>query len=458
MGTAWIITHARTPRGRGKKDVGKLSGIHPQELFAQTLSAVVKRGGIDAKSIDDVIAGVVSEYGEQGANLARNAVLAAGLPENVTDLRFTVTTGMGGTGVVATLENGPGPIVMYRADMDALAVEEGTGLDYASTVRVRRDDGSESPVGHVCGHDAHVVWMLGMARVLAQTTDTWSGTAVLIGQPAEELIAGAQAMVDDGLYDVAPKPDAFVAMHTAPVPVGMLAAAGGERMAGTDQLDIVFHGVGGHGSMPQLAKDPVLMAALAVVEFQTIVSRTIAPNETAVLTVGAVQAGSAYNVIPADALLKVNLRWFNPYVREQLIAGIRAVSEGIARSYGMPDDQLPTITMAGGSTPLVNDFRLTDQLASVLGGVIGADNVVTQLPALAGSEDCHLLKGPHQDVPLAYLMVGAADPQVCADAAAAGKLFPYTPHSPDYVVDLAAVPFGTRVASHAMLELLGTAS
>jgi hippurate hydrolase len=377
--------------------------------------------------------------------------------QTLADLGFAVTTGIGGTGVVATLENGPGPTVMYRADMDALAVQEATGLDYASTARARREDGGDSPVAHVCGHDAHVVWMLGMARVLAQTTDTWSGTAVLIGQPAEELIVGAQAMVDDGLYDAAPKPDTFVAMHTAPVPVGMVAAVGGERMAGTDQLDIVFHGIGGHGSMPQLSKDPVLMAALAVVEFQSIVSRTIAPNETAVLTVGAVQAGSAYNVIPDRARLKVNLRWFNPYVREQLLAGIRAICDGIARSYGMPDDQLPVITIGGGSTPLVNDSRLTDRVASELGGVIGADNVITQLPALAGSEDCHLLKGPYDDVPLAYLLVGVADPQVYADAAAAGKLFPYAPHSPNYAVDLAAIGFGVNVASHAMLGLLGAA-
>ncbi|MBS9535123.1 amidohydrolase [Mycobacterium sp. M1] len=375
------------------------------------------------------------------------------------DLGFTVTTGIGRTGVVATLDNGPGPVVMYRADMDALPVREDTGLDYASTAHVRHGDADgagETPVGHLCGHDAHVTWMLGMARVLAQTTDTWTGTAVLIGQPAEELIAGAQAMIDDGLYDVIPKPDAFVALHTAPVPVGMVVAVGGERMAGTDQLDIVFHGVGGHGSMPQLAKDPVLMAAQAVVQFQSIVSRTVAPHETAVLTVGSLQAGSAYNVIPDRACLKVNLRWFNPYVRQQLLDGIRAVCDGIAHSNGMPDDLRPEITMHGGSTPLTNDTGLTGRLASALGGAVGAQNVVTQLPAVTGSEDCHLLKGPHADVPLAYLMVGVADPKVYADAAAKGKLFPYAPHSPEYVVDPAAIGFGTEVASRAMLELLRT--
>ena len=374
------------------------------------------------------------------------------------DLRFTVTTGIGGTGVVATLENGPGPTVMYRADMDALPVEEATGLDYASTVRVRREDGSETPVAHVCGHDAHVVWMLGMAKVLAQTSDAWSGTAVLVGQPAEELIGGAQAMVDDGLYDVAPKPDALVALHTAPVPVGLLAAAGGERMAGTDQVDVVFRGVGGHGGMPQLARDPVLMAALAVVEYQSIVSRVISPQETAVLTVGAIEAGSTHNVIPDEARLKISVRWFSRHVREQLLAGIRTISDSIARGYGVPDDLLPEITVGGESAPLVNDTRLTARLAAALGGVFGTGNVVTELPALAGSEDCHLLKGPHSDVPLAYLMIGVADPQVYADAAADGRLFPYMMHSPDYLVDLAAIPFGVKVAGHAMLELLGAGS
>jgi amidohydrolase len=396
----------------------------------------------------------IHRHPELGFMETRTADIVA---KALADLGFAVTTGIGGTGVAAILHNGSGPTVMYRADMDALSVEEATGLEYASTVRVSRDGGAESPVGHVCGHDAHVTWMLGMANVLAQKTDAWSGTAVLIGQPAEELIAGAQAMVDDGLYEIVPRPDSFVAMHTAPGPVGMLVASGGPKMAGTDQLDIVFRGVGGHGSMPHLTKDPVLMAALAVVEFQTIVSRTIAPQETAVLTVGSVQAGSDNNVIPDQAVLKVNVRWFSPHVRDQLITGIRAVSEGIARTYGMSENQLPVITMKGGSTPLVNDEGLSKRLAAALGAVIGSANVLTQFPPVPASEDCHLLKGPYTDVPLSYLFVGVADPQVYGDALAAGKLFPYSPHSPDYVVDLAAIPFGTKIASHVMLELLGGA-
>jgi hippurate hydrolase len=207
--------------------------------------------------------------------------------------------------------------------------------------------------------------------------------------------------------------------------------------------------------MPQLTKDPVLMAALAIVQFQTIVSRTIAPQETAVLTVGSVQAGSVNNVIPDRALLKVNLRWFSQPVREQLIAGLRAISEGIARTYGMPEDQLPVFTTQGGSTPLVNDEPLAARLGGALRKVIDSDKVVTQLQAVTASEDCHLLKGPYTDVPLGYLFVGVADQKVCEEAWADGKSFPYSPHSPDYIVDLAAIPFGAKVASYVVLELLG---
>lgn len=407
---------------------------------------------IDIDEIDRIVAADTHRLVEIFKDLHRNPELGFGevrtariISQALSNLGFTVTTGIGRTGVVAVLANGPGPVVMYRADMDALLVPEATGLDYAS---------SNPAIGHMCGHDAHVTWMLGLAKVLVETTDSWSGTVVLVGQPAEELITGAAAMIDEGLYDVAPRPDAFIAMHTAPVPVGMVAAVGGERMAGTDQLDIVFHGVGGHGSMPQLARDPVLMAAQAVVQFQSIVSRAVAPSETAVLTVGALQAGSAYNVIPDRALLKVNLRWFHAEVREQMLDGIRAICTGIARSYGMPDDRLPEITLAGGATPLVNDPALTDRLATALGEMLSPDNVVRQLPALTGSEDCHLLKGPHLDVPLAYLMVGVADPKVYEQSRARGQLFPYAPHSPDYVVDLSAIPTGTRIAARAMLELI----
>lgn len=394
---------------------------------------------------------------ELGFMEVRTAGIVAGELEA---LGFDVQTGIGETGVVGILENGPGPVVMYRADMDANAVEETSGFDYASKVRVKREDGSESPVAHMCGHDAHVTWMLGMAKVMVDMKDQWSGTMVLVGQPAEEPILGAQAMVDDGLWtehDI-PKPDHFIGIHTAPIPVGTAISSGGPKMAGTDQLDILFKGVGGHGSMPQLTKDPVLMAAMAVVQYQAIVSRVIEPQQTGVLTVGSVQAGSDNNVIPATALVKVNLRWYEPEVREQLVAGIKSVSEGIARTYGMPEDQLPEITMKGHSTPLINDDALAARLAVPLKTLLGEEAVLEEFPPATGSEDVHLLLGPHSDVPFNFLIVGVADPEVFAAAQKEGEgvSFPYSAHNPNFVVDLKAIPVGTRVATVAMMELLGT--
>jgi hippurate hydrolase len=376
-------------------------------------------------------------------------------------LGFTVTTGIGGTGVVGVLKNGDGPVVMYRADMDANAVEEATGLPWASKVRVKRADGAEVPVAHLCGHDAHVTWMLGMAKALVGMKSNWKGTLILVGQPAEEPILGAQAMVDDGLWTKhnLPKPDYFIGIHTAPGPVGVMVSSGGVKQAGTDQLDILFKGVGGHGSMPNLTKDPVLMAAYAITQYQAIVSRVIDPLQTGVVTVGAVQAGVDNNVIPQTALVKANLRWFEPKVREQMLGGIKAISEGIARTYGMPEDQMPVITMKGSSTPLVNDEALATRMATTLKSVFGEKSVITELPAVTGSEDVHLLKGPHTDVPFNFLFVGIADPKVFAAAQRPGQPMrpPFSGHNPNFVVDLSAIPLGTEVATVSMLDLLQSA-
>jgi len=383
---------------------------------------------------------------------------AATVAKELKALGFTVTTGIGGTGVVGVLRNGDGPVVMYRADMDANAVEEATGLPYASKVRVKRPDGAEVPVGHMCGHDAHVTWMLGMAKALTGMKSSWKGTVVLVGQPAEEPITGARAMVDDGLWTKhgLPRPDYFIGMHTAPVPVGVVMSSGGPKMAGTDQLDVLFKGVGGHGSTPQLTKDPVLMAAFAVAQYQAIVSRVIDPQQTGVLTVGSIQAGVDNNVIPQTALVKANLRWFAPTVREQMLVGIKSISEGIARTYGMPEDQMPVITMKGGSTPLVNDEALAARLAVALKPVFGERNLITDFPPATGSEDIHLLKGPHTDVPFNFLVVGVVDPKLFASVQKPGQPMqvPYAAHNPNFIVDLAAIPMGTSVATISMLELL----
>jgi hippurate hydrolase len=396
----------------------------------------------------------IHQHPELGFMETRTSAIVA---KALKSLGFDVTTGIGETGVVGVLKNGDGPVVAYRADMDANAVEEATGLPYASHVRVTRADGLEVPVAHQCGHDAHTTWMLGMAKAMVALKREWSGTLILVGQPAEEIILGARAMVDDGLWTShgLPKPDFLVGLHTVPTSVGTVSSTGGVLMAGTDQLDVLFRGVGGHGSTPHLTKDPVVMAALAVVEYQTIVSRLTDPKETAVLTVGSIQAGTDNNVIPANSLLKLNLRWFNPAIREQMVGAIRAMSDHIALSYGVSEDQLPVITMKGSSTPMITDAALAGRLAGALDGLVGQDNVIRELPARLGSEDFHLLLGPHSDVPYAYLFVGVADPEVYEAAVANGHALPYTLHSPQFVVDPDAIPLGAEIATVAMLELVG---
>lgn len=370
-------------------------------------------------------------------------------------LGYEVKTGIAKTGVVGILRNGAGPTIMWRADMDANAVQEATGLPYASKVRVKRADGEEVPVAHMCGHDAHVTWMLGMAKVMAANKAEWSGTLVLVGQPAEEPVTGAKAMVADGMYTKhgVPVPDALLGVHTAPGPVGVMGSAGGVRMAGTDQIDVTFFGVGGHGSAPQTTKDPVVMAAMAVVQYQAIISRVIDPQETAVLTVGSIQAGIDNNVIPDRAEVKINLRYFNPAVREQMIAAIRNVNNGIARTYGMPEDKLPSLTMKGGSLPLVNDAELVNRINVPLKAMLGEKMVLTNLPAAVGSEDVHHLLGDHK-VPMAFLLVGIVDPPVFAKAQQAGMLVPYTAHNPNYIVDPKSIPLGTKIATTMVMEML----
>jgi hippurate hydrolase len=444
VASLWSLAFISTASEKAPTDGGRVS--------AALMSKATDTVNSDVKRLENIFKDI-HQNPELGFMETRTAAIVA---NELGELGFEVLTGIGQTGVVAIYKNGAGPTVMYRADMDANAVEEASGLSYASKVRVMREDGSESAVAHMCGHDAHVTWMLGMAKAMLTMKDQWSGTMVLIGQPAEELILGAQGMVDDGLWSKygIPKPDYFIGMHTAPFPVGTIVSSGGPKMAGTDQIDILFKGIGGHGSMPQLTKDPVLMAAMAVVQYQSIVSRIIEPQQTAVLTVGSIQAGSDNNVIPATALVKANLRWYDTKVREQLITGIKNISNGIARTYGMPEDKLPVITMKGSSTPLVNHDGLASRLTVPLKKLLGDQMVVTDFPPSTGSEDVHLLLGSQKDVPFIFLVVGVADPDVFAAARKEGKAMPYSAHNPDFVVDLRAIRVGTNVATVAMLELM----
>lgn len=369
-------------------------------------------------------------------------------------LGFTVTEGIGKTGVVGVLKNGEGPTVWYRADMDANAVREAIDLPYAAKNKQRQPDGSEVDVMHACGHDAHVTWLLGMAKVMSELKDSWSGTLVVYAQPAEEVGLGAQTMVEDKLWERGfPKPDYAFGAHTVPGPVGVVASAPGVRMAGVDQLDVTFKGIGGHGSTPQMTLDPVVMAAQAVLAYQTVVSRTLDPQSAAVLTVGSIDAGRDNNVIPDSATLKLNLRWFTPEVREQMLKRIDQISQGVAIAAGVTPELMPTRVMKGNSGPLVNNAELVAKVNPALKQLMGDNNVINEFPSVMGSEDFQeAFKG--MDVPYSFMFICVAPPEMFAKARAAGKPFPYSNHNPDFFVDLAAIPIGAKVNAVAALSVL----
>lgn len=396
----------------------------------------------------------IHQHPELGFMEIRTADIVA---KHLSSYGYEVKTGIGKTGVVGILRNGKGPVVMYRADMDANAVEERTNLGYRSTVRVKRADGSETPVMHACGHDAHTTWLLSTAKIMAENKKLWKGTLVLVAQPAEELIEGAEAMVNDGMYTKhgVPQPDFLFGMHTAPFPVGAVAVAEGVRMAGTDQLDVTFHGIGGHGSSPHFTKDPVVMATTAVNNYQSIISRSIDPKQAAVLTVGAIRAGDDNNVIPSSALLKINLRWFNEHERNTMIEGIKRINEGIALANGLDKDKYPTMVRKGWSYPLDNTPSLTKVVKRGISENMRDTQILTEehLPSVMGSEDFHHLVIHNEKKNYAYINVGIAEPQRFAKSFAEHKAPPFNNHNGDFEVDLASIPIGTKVATVSLLSI-----
>jgi len=370
-------------------------------------------------------------------------------------LGFEVHEGIARTGVAAVLKNGEGPTVMFRADMDALPVKENTDLAYKPTKPSKDRFGNDVWAMHACGHDAHTTWLIGIAKQLVERRDDWQGTLVLVAQPAEELIQGATAMVQDGLYDIIPKPDVVIAGHThAVIPAGTVAISDGRRMAGTDQLDVTIYGVGGHGSTPHATIDPVVMSSMAVLGYQTIVSRQVDQSQPAVLTVGAFNAGEEANIIPDSAQLKLNLRWYREEERNVMIEGIKTVTDNIAKMYGVPEDRMPTYQMNGYSTPVINPVEETEVAKQALVKALGQDNVYNGFPAVMGSEDFHMLASPYPEVPIVFVEVGAASEQTWSNFVEHGQLPKYMNHNPNFVVDPGSVPTGTAALSSVILEFL----
>ncbi|MNO57394.1 N-acyl-L-amino acid amidohydrolase [compost metagenome] len=358
---------------------------------------------------------------------------------------FEVKTAIGTTGVVGILRNGPGPVVMYRADMDALPIKEATGLPYQSTKVTPWLNNPAQPVMHACGHDAHTTWLMEVAKVMVQLKDQWSGTLVLVAQPAEELLEGATAMVNNGLYDFAPKPDVLLGAHVFPIyPADSVGLREGARLAGTDQIDVELPGIGGHGSAPHITKDPVVMGAMAVMGYQTIISRMVDQAKPAVLTVGAFQAGVNNNIIPVSATLKLNLRWYDEQVRNRLIEGIKSVTTGVLVMNDMPADYKAKYTMKGYSTPVFNGKAQTELAQAALVRQLGADKVLLGVPPLMGSEDFHMLANPYPDTKVLFLEVGSGKPDAYKNLVEKKQMPPAMNHTPEFVVELPALATGVR--------------
>ena len=368
----------------------------------------------------------VHAHPELSMQETRTAGLAA---DRLRSAGYEVTTGVGKTGVVGLLRNGEGPTVMLRADMDALPVEEATGLPYASKVRATDREGKTVPVMHACGHDMHVAWLVGATTLLAQARGEWRGTLMAVFQPGEETAEGAQAMINDGLFTRFPQPSVVLGQHVMVGAAGVIAGRAGVITSAADSLQIRLFGRGGHGSMPQACIDPVVMAAATVMRLQTIVSRELAATEAAVVTVGALQAGTKENVIPDEAVIKLNVRTFDGGVRKRVLAAVRRIVNAEAAASGAPKP--PEITPLDSYALVVNDSAASNRVADAFRRHFTAERVLETGPAPA-SEDFGCF-GTEWHVPSVFWFVGGTDPDVYAKAKEAGRLNDLpTNHNPHF--------------------------
>jgi amidohydrolase len=362
------------------------------------------------------------EHPELSGHETRTAEVMAG---KLRALGYEVTEHVGGDGVVAILKNGAGPVVMLRTELDALPVTEETGLPYASKVTAKDDSGRNVGVMHACGHDVHMATLYGTAAIMAKTKDAWHGTLMLVGQPAEETIQGAQKMVDDGLFKKFPRPDVGVALHDENgIAVGQVGVTPGYSKAAADSLRITVYGKGGHGARPESTIDPVVIAASIVVRLQSIVAREIHPGDAAVITVGYIQAGTKNNIISDHAEMGLTVRSYTPEVRQHLLAAIERVAKAEAMASGA--DKMPTVEKYESTGAVYNDKVLTQHEETVLASVVGKNNVVHEAPLMT-SEDWAVYV--EQGIPGFYYTLGVADPQKLAAAHASHKELPSN-HSP----------------------------
>ena len=370
---------------------------------------------------------------------------------------LTVTENVGGTGVVGMLENGDGPLIMLRADMDGLPVEERSGLEYASTATQVGQDGETYPVMHACGHDVHITSMVGTARRLMAMKDDWSGTLMFVVQPAEERVGGAKAMLEDGLYDRFGTPDYALAFHVASIlPTGVISAAEGIQYSSADSVDIMVPGVGAHGASPHMGRDPVYIASQIVTALQSIVSREIEPLSPAVITVGAFQAGTKHNIISERADLQLTVRANDEDTRAQLLAAIERVAVGIGKAHGLPDELPVKVTVSEGTPVTYNDPELARRLNGVMRTTFGEAGFQPFEQRGMGAEDFSYFVAEDLGVPGYYFAVGGTPPEAFEADANGGPAVP-SHHSPLFkIAPRESVTLGTRAMVAAVLDLAGS--
>ena len=376
-------------------------------------------------------------------------------------LGYTVTERLGkfdnadwtGYGVIAVMKNGNGPTVLVRTELDALPVEEKTGVPYASTVRAKNDAGVEVGVMHACGHDIHMTSLLATAKILSELKLRWQGTLILLGQPSEETGDGARALLRDNLYTRFPQPDFAIALHDKPeLETGKIGYTPGYAMASATSIDIKIRGIGGHGSAPETTKDPVVVASQIVLALQTIVSRENSPLEPAVVTVGSIHGGTRYNIIPDEVNLQLTVRTYKEDVRKKILASIERIVKGVAMAAGIPEDRAPVIKVSEGTTSTYNDPKLLERLTPVLQRELGDTNVV-QMPPMMASEDFGYLSLDHK-IPVTIIWLGASDAQKVKAHRETGAALPGLHSALFAPVPEPTLRTGVKATTAVVLELL----
>jgi len=386
-----------------------------------------------------------------------SAVLASQLKKmgyEVTDHFGKYQDGREAYGVVAMLKNGAGPTLYIRTETDGLPVTENTGLPYASKVRAKRPNG-EVGVMHACGHDLHMTVLLGTAKMMVERKNQWGGTLVLIGQPSEETVAGAGAMLRAGLYTRFPKPDYAIALHdSSDLPAGTVGWHAGPMLAGADSVDITIRGYGGHGAMPYITKDPIVVGAELVMALQTIVSRESDPRLPTVVTVGSFHAGTKHNIIPDEAHLQLTVRTMTPEQREKVLAAVKRITNGIAEAAGIPAERAPVIEVSKDNVPAtINDAALTQRIALSLEKALGKENVLPGQPIMA-SEDFSLFALEDPKPPICMFWLGATDPAKWKEAQEKGTRLP-GPHSSEFApLPEPAIRAGVKAMTTTAMDLL----